>query len=65
MSGLAVVWLLVGVNPDQAERETRKALGALRKEGFTANTAGPEAVLAKAAEINQHVTQQRKAVVER
>lgn len=60
-----VVWLLVGVNAKHADVETRRALTLLRKHGFVANTATPVSIYAKAEELRNKETHDRKAVVER
>jgi uncharacterized membrane protein (DUF2068 family) len=61
----AVVWLLVGVNAKQAELDTNRALTLLRKEGYTANTATPASIFAKAQELRDKATPDERKAIEK
>jgi hypothetical protein len=51
VSRVAVYFLLVGVRPDHQQADLRRAVQALRKEKFVANTASADSILAQADRI--------------
>jgi hypothetical protein len=57
-----VVFLLVGVHKDTGHqrRELRKAITALRHQGFTANVASAESIIAQADAIRDQRADQQK-----